>query len=60
MIFQSGVKFIYPHPWREAMTLAQGQILNNRYRIVKLLGQGGYGFWRSRGRNFIIGVFAAG
>jgi eukaryotic-like serine/threonine-protein kinase len=27
----------------EAMTLAQGQILNNRYRIVKLLGQGGFG-----------------
>jgi eukaryotic-like serine/threonine-protein kinase len=25
------------------MTLAQGQILNNRYRIVKLLGQGGFG-----------------
>jgi serine/threonine protein kinase len=25
------------------MTLTQGQILNNRYRIVKLLGQGGYG-----------------
>jgi formylglycine-generating enzyme required for sulfatase activity len=25
------------------MTLTQGQVLNNRYRIVKLLGQGGYG-----------------
>ncbi len=25
------------------MPLAQGQILNNRYRIVKLLGQGGFG-----------------
>jgi formylglycine-generating enzyme required for sulfatase activity len=26
-----------------AMTLNPGQILNNRYRIVKLLGQGGFG-----------------
>ncbi|MEN6523078.1 MAG: serine/threonine-protein kinase [Anaerolineaceae bacterium] len=25
------------------MTLQQGQILNNRYRIVKLIGQGGFG-----------------
>ena len=25
------------------MTLAQGQILNNRYRIVSLLGEGGFG-----------------
>jgi len=25
------------------MPLAQGQVLNNRYRIVNLLGQGGYG-----------------
>ena len=25
------------------MSLTQGQILNNRYRIVKLLGQGGFG-----------------
>jgi len=25
------------------MPLAQGQVLNNRYRIVNLLGQGGFG-----------------
>ena len=25
------------------MPLISGQVLNNRYRIVKLLGQGGYG-----------------
>jgi serine/threonine protein kinase len=25
------------------MPLTQGQILDNRYRIVKLLGQGGFG-----------------
>ena len=25
------------------MPLSQGQVLNNRYRIVRLLGQGGFG-----------------
>ena len=25
------------------MPLSQGQVLNNRYRIVKLLSQGGFG-----------------